>query len=482
MGLLRETLMLSAGRLVSLLAGIAASLILARRLSPSDYAVYQYATRKLVPYANIAIIPFAYWAYRYIARSVRGAGTTFLIITSMLEFIALLAAILVLTPLTGNILLALALAACITLLSINIGLITVTPARDARIASISLALRASIYSSLVILEWYARILNLATVSAACIVASLASDLVMALSIYDGTVCKRCARDWLYSIWVPLISVAASLIWNLDATIAIIAGFKNALAAFFATSILVRLAADLTQFSLRRIEAYTLEVGEYRTPLDTMRLAYTITAFAVGYALAQPVQLAAIAGREYTLYAPALPLIALSILVGHASTTISALVKGVDKSMADRPGRLLKLDAMVDVASATFYLAVFTSLIMIAKNNLEAAIAWGAAASIASLAKLTARLALLPPGLRRETLERFIAPVAAYTILAALLTRIFTRPEYRINIIEHAMLMMREAGPSLLLYYAVLMLIDSKIRSLAVRAATHILSTRGGRTK
>ncbi len=477
MGLLRETLALAAGRLVALVAGIAASLILARRLAPLDYAVYQYAVRKLLTYVNIATVPFAYWAYRYLARRIEGAGIAFLAITLLLELVSLAALTLLLEPMVGSTGAAAVLGFCTILLSINVGLSTVVPARDAKRVSVSLMLRSIIYSGLIVVEWYTRTLNLTTVAAACIIANLTADILMAQVIYDGRLCTRCIREWLRAAWLPLIGVLASIIRNLDATILVLLGLTNAIAAFYATSILVRLTADLAITSLQRVEAYMLEAREYTTPLAASRMVYTLLAFATGYAIAQPVQVAAITGPRYATYAPALPLIAISMLIGHLATIVSTIVKGYDKSLADKPGMLLKQNSVANLVSAIVYIALFSLTIPYMHSTLDALTVWAITATIAAALLLTLRLRLLPASTRRSVLTQLIVPTLGYTALASLLILIVTRPEYRVNIVEHVLLMAREAGPALLAYYAILLVVDPGLRGLVQKLVPRI---RGGR--
>jgi hypothetical protein len=281
-----EAIKISTGRsifyFIALLINIVASIVLARKLVPQDYAIYQLVTKRIISYGTIPLSIFSLWIYRYVVEKNEGsyyASLTFSIGQALFSFILGIILVLLYTKVNPIILIIAGVSLALQAFYYTVRTI-VDAARPLRMGFLELIYRIS-YASLIFVLIY---LISASLLYAFIGTAISFLLSSILAIYwlkdkihsDKIVnTKKILKEWTLGSHATVLGVVFGLIPSFDVMIAYPLVGDLVVAAFFVVSSISTLLRDSTNVGLRYLHSYVLRTGDLRTALRNMELSLAI---------------------------------------------------------------------------------------------------------------------------------------------------------------------------------------------------------------
>ena len=428
MGVLLATLLRTFFYALALLVNVAASFVLVRRLSPSDYAVFQLVNRRLLGYIAMPVQLLAFWAYRYEAEGL-GGGLCLLYFSIAYTLPTLVAGVIasVLLGLAGPLALLVALLftlrpffACLQPLLSNL-----RPVRY----SLAVLLYRLVYSLLVMAFVYMFSKGLLGAFSAVLAGTLAMIFAgyqwMKDRISRGKGCKRLLNEWVRALHTPILAFASGLVASLDALLAYWLWGPELVAAFFAASIPATLASEVVSVGLSHLSAYTLATGDLRAVYRTTRAMVSLAAPMLAYIAVNSRWTIELVNPAYRWATLATTFIAVARIIEIVNTGLYKAFEGLQRGGVRAAKKMSKL-YLYTLAISTAYTTTLAIVLLTARNMLEALIAW----TTAMIASRTVTLILLANLLEREdrlvaretrkTILKTIAYMAIATLLAILL--------------------------------------------------------------
>ncbi len=404
---------------LAVLASLVSGLVIARKLSPSDYALYQTTMKRMTWYPTTILNAFGFWAYRYAAQGIPGTASTYLLIAIVHAAVGAAIAYVFTASLAAPLPTRLLASAAVAVFTVHVAARTLLDAlRPVRYAAAVLT-RRILYLALVLALLYTIGLNAATVLTAVLAATtaaLAAELAW-LKPWITRPAKRLAVEWLRGLHVPLASSAAAALAGVDAIIAYTLAGDMVVAAYFAATLPATIVAETVSTSVTHLQAYILGGGETAAAYAAARLAILLAAPLLAYMAAHPKHVIALVNPAYQWAAPALTILALTQVANLATSALGQAAAGAYRGRAPQVSRELLRLALPGIASNTAYLALVAAALAYTSTNQARAAAWAAAA----LATVLLRLALLahvaPPTARKGLARSLLAPATAYTTLA-----------------------------------------------------------------
>ena len=470
--------------LTALLVSALSSLILARKLTPIDYAAYQSLTKRASWIAGIPVLLMGDWVYRYAAQKIPGtweAFRTLAIITAAWSLVVGLASSLYVG--IGGVELALLASATLTLVVLYTLYRAVASAlRPVRFATVVLAYR-TLYAILVLLLVYALGYGLAGAFSSVSIASLAALLVYEAQLAGvrppGGNGSRVLREWLVGIRPQVIASAATLIASLDALVALKVAGSSVVAGFFAAGIVATLAREAAASGMGYISAALLSGATARFHA-ALEAAMLLVAPFIAVAAVYPNHIMSIINPGYSWASTAESVAAISAYITIYEAYTFNLASGIAKGTAREAAPVLEAIALRRLVINVGYIALLTAALYAAKSPGGAALLWTVLLAVSSAARAWAFTALLPAELRREALKPLatvVAGLAASLAAASAVKPLAPLPRRRF--VEEVVAFTPHALLSLALAYTAMLLVPQARRRMTAlaRAVLRMLHSR-----
>lgn len=464
---------MSVGRLVAVVLASVASFILVRKLPVSDYAIYQMLTKRMYMYLMFPVVIASYWAYRYLAQGVKGSFKTFMLFAIASSLASLVLGAAQLCSMGFSIVISLVLGMCVSLIVLYNGILSVLTGMYPRMASYSGIIRNLVYVGSIVVATYVFGLHLVLAGVACIVSliiGIAMLILPSTSLLRERLCRQCIREWVRGSWLPMLGWFAGFVANLDVVVVSTLASERIVAAFFALTLVPRMVVEIIAWGFGHLQAYVLKTYDIVSAVDASRLLTALMAFAVGYTIALPEQIAAFSGAKYLYAAIALPFLAIPQLLYVLNDAVMKLVAGLDTSRASKPGTLLIDNVKSSLYGAVVYIALLAVLVWVfhGVDDVILLAYWGIALLVSQLVVMVYRLARLNVAARNIVLSRLILPVAAYTVVAYTASMLMGYNMYSTVFVENLMFTISSMLKPLAVYTAIIVVVDSVARKLVHR--------------
>ena len=363
-----EAVRISIGRIVlyflALLINIIAVIVLARKLLPQDYAIFQLATKRIISYATIPLSIFSIWIYRYTVENHESsyyASIFFSLFQASISFIVGLTLLFLYTRVS---------LLLIVIASLSLSLqaffrstrVVVDAARPLKMALLELFYR-SFYAFFVFIFVYLISSSLFYAFIATIVSYLLSS-SLALFWLKDKISKdrprnvgRIIMEWIYGSQATTIGVIIGLIPTLDAMVAYPLIGSLIVAAFFIVSSSSTLIKESTNVGLRYLHSYVLRTGDVRTAYKNIEVSLIIVLPFIVYGVMYPKYVIYIYNPIYAWATRALSIFLISAIVEILNNGISQIAMGwVRERGAEATKKFTKMNVFSAV-SPLFYISL-----------------------------------------------------------------------------------------------------------------------------
>ncbi|MET1102369.1 MAG: hypothetical protein ABWW69_07855 [Pyrodictiaceae archaeon] len=431
MGVLDEAAGRGLLRLAGILVSVVSGVIIARRLDPSDYAVFQVVAKRVDMVSGVLAGVAGFWAYRYSAIGIPGVVPTYMLVVFTSGLLGLVASVLMAWAAGGSpqLLLAASVAGFSLVLFARFSFLVVS-LRPVYSELVILARRVA-YVVLVALLVYLAGAGALGALASLVASSLLGFLLLVRGVWDKLrepLCRRCLREWLRGAYVPLMSWAGSLLAGLDAVLVALLAGSYPVAAFFASVLVISLAGEAVGASIQHLQAYVLRTGDRLTGVKASGLIAIVVGLVAGYAIARPEQLIAALNPVYVGASGALRVYAVASLIGSIGGPLAHIVAGSDRSMAGRPGKVLTRLSALGLTSSLLYLGLIVFLV--ATRTLDPVVSWVLALLVSGILRLAGTLWLSGRMVATVFVKEGLARAAGYMLLAYLLASLLAPPGYK----------------------------------------------------
>jgi len=475
MGVLRQAIARGVLRFVAMLVSMVSGIVIARRLDPSSYALYQMIARRVDQLSALPSVLAGFWAYRYSALGVKGVAKAYMVSVlfsgAMAGSIATALAIYVGAESWGIIALAAVSGLLWTMFArYNFYAVALRPVFSELITST----RRVVYAAMVFTLVYLAAMGL---YGAFIAFMISSALGIAL-LLRGTkkwlseaMCRRCLREWFRGAYVPAISWVAAMLAATDAAIVTALGGSYAVAAFFASIAALSMLVEVLTTSLQHLTAYVLRTQDVGTGLRISRVVAFVSAMICGYAMARPESVIAVMNPIYVPASHALQIYALVVLVTTIMTPLTQVISGTDRSRAEKPGKtIVRLTLSRLISSVIYIVALILALLLQSKSPVEI---WALTLLIGRLTQLVLVLRIADTSTRRNFLKNTAIRAVIFMAIAYTLSFTLTIPGYAPRFMDNALLLLRNLATVAAIYVAIILAIDSELRGIAMKALTTI---------
>ena len=174
--------------------------------------------------------------------------------------------------------------------------------------------------------------------------------------------------------------------------------------------------------------------------------------------------------SYVAAAKTLSIYSIVVFLLNVFNPLGNLLMGLDKSSADKPGRVLREMAFLNFSSSLFYLLVLCLGLYLARGSTSLVlIVWPLSYVIFNLLRLSVLLTIAGRELAVESLKRMILPGIFYLALSAVLSEIVAPVGYEEKFFSDLILVHRGFLPSLAIFIALVLSIDGWSRETLKRA-------------
>ncbi|MGC9111992.1 hypothetical protein [Acidilobus sp.] len=470
------------GRIVlygaALVLNIAVSILLARRLSDVDYAVYQYATKRIITYATIPIGLFGVWMYRYLVTRRRGSFTAGLALSLLSGLMGIvLGFALEYVEAKVGLLVAMAAGVTVMLQSIMGGITTMMDAvRPLRLGLLLLIYRL-LYSLLIILALYVEVPSLLHVF---IATSISISIATALGfrwLYEALGRKAIEPPWsTLNEWArtsrPLIiAYVTGFVASLDATIAYPLAGPNVVAAFFIAAAIATLVRESSNTGLRYLHTYVLTTSDVAGGLRSTFLVAMLAAPLLIYAAVHPLYIIYVFNYKYSWASMALTIFMITAIIEIVNGGLSNVVMGSISEVGEESlPKFERLNIMASVPSL-IYVVMLAAALAVLKGEAVAVLitAWSLVYMARFMISVTIYYSKFVSGYGKSVIRSYAGKLLAYAALAVLLSLLFKPLEPPSKGLLRSIYVLAEMGiPYLAAYYGIIVLIDKGLRATAAR--------------
>ncbi len=370
-----EAIRISTSRTVlyflSILINLIATIALARKLAPTDYAIYQLATKRIIQYATIPLSLTSLWIYRYLVENQRGsyiASIAFALI--QLVFTLIVGSILIFVYAKPSTLLLIIATLSIGFQSFYYTIRTAIDAvRPVRLSLLELIYRSS-YSILIFIVLYiiSNSLTLAFLStlASFILSSTIGIIWLKdrISKDDSKKVKKTLKEWFLGSHATAVSVAFGLLPSLDAIIAYPLIGSLIVAAFFIVSSVSTLLRDSTNVGLRYLHSYVLRTSDFRTALRNLEISLALVIPFLTYGMMYPVYVVYIYNPIYSWASFAVSIFLITAIIEIINNGISQIASGNIKESGIKAANKFTKMNLLGVLPSLIYLALITLIFFI----------------------------------------------------------------------------------------------------------------------
>ncbi len=480
MGVIRVTVYRIVGLALALLVNIAASILLARKLSPAEYAAYQSITKRIYQYISYLFSVVGFWVYRYAVQGVEGTGAAALV-AGLAASMAGLAATLLIGPAIGVTGLPLLLGSTAVGLMVfyNVVQRLVNAVRPVRFSILVLLYRL-LYSSLIVGAVYLLGLRLLGAFAAAVVAAATAS-ALGLLWLRGRVSWSTGRvvsllgEWLRGTPGSSALLVAGSLTALDVALAYPFAGELVVAAFFAANAGFSFIRETLHTGLQYLHALFLdrEAGPQQFSAS-LRISLILAAPFTAYFALHPQHLVFLFNPSYAFAAPAVVFLAAEAYayVYYSGVYYSLLGLTRGRGGVETAARLTRIALPILLANITYLALLFAGLLTV-KDQAAAVSAWSAAFLAKTLLADTMLIPLLSAEYRGEAV-RVAGWAALYVAIALLVSAMFPPagpPSPRFW--ENLLLILAGLAPLLLAYAGILLVVDPFTRKLARTALRRI---------
>lgn len=477
MGVLRVATLRGVLRFLAVLLSTIAGVIVARKLDPSGYALYQIVTKRVAPFSELPIAVARFWAYRYSAMGIHGVARAHIAMVSLSSVLAFLIALVLVTGsgISDTYLLILAsLGAC--MLTFYGGVYPYATALRPVFSEATMFIRRCVHTVLIVLFVYLYSLKVLGALTALAMSSAVGITMLLLGVkkwLSETMCRRCVVEWIRGAYIPLLNWFAAFLSALDVVIVLMFVSSYAIAAFFAVTLALSLVVEVSISALQHLTAYILRTGDVATGLRISRLMAFVSAMLCGYAMARPESIIALINPIYISSASALRIYAISIALTLIASPLAQTVSGTDRAKASKPGRVLtRLSIFSLIASAIYIAALGLSLSL--SRDLDPVMLWVSAFLVWRAIGLVFLLSIAGKSIRVEFLRGTIPRLLLFLSLSYTLSSTLSREGYETKFIQNLYLLTNNILVIAVPYIAISITIDPELRVVVRKILTSIL--------
>ncbi len=475
-------------RAIAIVVSAVSGIVLARRLTPSSYALYQTITRRVDMFASLPSIVAGFWAYRYGALGIRGVAKAYLLSVMLSSIAAFIVAI----PLALSVdvrdmfivfLAAVSISLYVSFIRYNGFVVALRPVYS----ELSVALFRIVFAMLVVVLVYFEGMEVY----GAFLALLFSSLIGVSMLLKGTekwvreeMCRSCLSEWFRGAYVPLLMWCSSMVSALDVVMVSSLRGSYCVASFFAATVAVTAFIEVVTIAVGHLAAYLLRTRDVSSALRLCRLIAFVAPIPCGYALARPESVIALLNPMYVSAAPVLQIYSFRTLIATLSEPLRHVVMGSDRSLATRPGPTLRKLSLVGLISSIVYVATLYVSINVFPY-IDAAVLWATSMVLYQLLTFLGILALCSKDMRRVFAKSVFLRVAPYLGLAYLLARFLTEPGYSTQFVDDAILLATNVIIVASTYIPLILVLDPGTRRLCMEIASRILEmlrNRGSETR
>jgi len=476
MGVLRQAIARGVLRFVAMLVSMVSGIVLARRLDPSSYALYQMIARRVDQLSALPSVVTGFWAYRYSALGVKGVAKAYMVSVlfsgAIAGSVATALAIYVGAESWGIIALAAVSGLLWTMFArYNFYAVALRPVFSELVTSI----RRVAYAVMVFVLVYLATMGLYGAFTAFMVSSALGIALLLRGTkkwLSEAMCRRCLREWFRGAYVPIISWVAAMLAATDAAIVTALGGSYAVAAFFASIVALSMLVEILIASLQHLTAYVLRTQDIETGLRISRVAAFVSAMICGYAMARPESVIAVMNPIYVPASHALQIYALVVLVTTIMTPLTQVISGTDRSRAEKPGKTIVRLTLSGLISSVIYIVTLI-LALLLQSKLSPVEIWALSLFIGRLTQLVLVLRIADASTKRNFLKNTATRAVIFMAIAYTLSFTLTIPGYAPRFIDNTLLLLRNLATVAAIYVAIILAIDSELRGIAMKALTII---------
>jgi hypothetical protein len=463
---------------IALLLNVAASIILARKLSPSDYALYQTITKRLTRYSDIPFYLTEFWIYRYLVQKRKGSWEASLIVLSSSIVIGLIVGSLFPLklgfPFRVAVLGGLALLSFETLREINL---VIDALRPLRFGILQIVYR-SLYSVLVFVLVYILFRNVVGALTSMIISSLISASLGILWIKNrlperGKVLEV-LKEWLKGISIPALNTASAFLLSLDVFLAYKFIGDKGVAAFFAAFAAFSILREPISRAVRYLQGYLLSGGELEGVLRSLSASIALISPMLSYLIFNPDHVISLFNPKYVFAKKAVVIFSfdsiIAVYVGITSNIYFGLVKG---SAEKASKKLIKIYTVMVILSLVYLLML--GILFLSLKNFSGPSLWAFSLMVYNSLLLTAYVSTFPERRSRALLLQEMSKGVIYFLISLPIAFIFrvSRPPYP-KFFDELDLLLPSFIITLALYYAIILAISKEIRRGLMRVIRQII--------
>ena len=360
MGVLRVATIRGILRFLAVLLSTVTGIIIARKLDPSSYALYQIVTKRITPFSALPSTLASFWAYRYSAMGVHGIARAHIVMVSLSSVLAfLLALVLIVNGDISDTYLPILASVSACTLTFYVGLRPYAIALRPVFSEVAAFVYRCVYTVLITLLVYLYSLEALGALIALTVSSVIGTAILLHGMRKWlaeSMCRRCIVEWIRGAYVPLLNWFAAFLSALDVVIVLMFMSSYVVAAFFAITLALGIVVEVSVSALQHLTAYILRTGDITTGLRISRLMAFVSAMLCGYAMARPESIVALVNPIYISSASALRIYAIGIALTLITSPLAQTVSGTDRAKASKPGRILTRLRIFGLIAYAIYIA------------------------------------------------------------------------------------------------------------------------------
>ncbi|MFP3227723.1 MAG: hypothetical protein RXQ71_02890 [Caldisphaera sp.] len=359
---------------ISILINLIATIVLARKLIPTDYAIYQLATKRIISYATIPLSLFSLWIYRYIVEKQSGAYISSVVFAFIQWTFTLIIGIIFLIFYSKVSLLTLIVAALsISFQSFYYVIRTaIDAARPVRLSLLELLYR-TLYSSLIFIALYLISNSLLLAFLSTLVSFIISSIIGLYWIRDriskdnAKNIKNTLKEWTLGSHATALGVGFGLIPSLDAMIAYPLVGSLIVAAFFVSSSVSTLLRDSTNVGLRYLHSYVLRTGDFKTAIRNLEISLTLVLPLLIYGIMYPKYVIYIYNPIYSWASIAVSFFLITAIIEIVNNGISQIASGSIRESGIKAAKGFAKMNLLGVLPSIIYIAMLAFVFILFKK-------------------------------------------------------------------------------------------------------------------
>ncbi|AFZ70182.1 hypothetical protein Calag_0413 [Caldisphaera lagunensis DSM 15908] len=349
---------------LSILINIVATIVLARKLAPTDYAIYQLATKRIIQYATIPLSLAGLWIYRYLVERQKGSYiASFAFATIQFLITLIIGSLLIFIYAKPTPLLLVIASLSIAFQSFYYVIRTAIDAvRPVRLSLLELIYRTS-YSLLIFIALYIISNSLILAFVSTLISFILTSTIGMLWLKDRILkddsknAKKTLKEWFLGSHATAVGVAFGLMPSLDALIAYPLIGSLIVAAFFVVSSVSTLLRDSTNVGLRYLHSYVLRTGDFRTALRNLEVSLALVIPFLVYGIMHPVYVIYVYNPIYSWASFSISIFLITAIIEIINNGISQIASGNIRESGIKGASKFTKMSLLGVIPSIIYLAL-----------------------------------------------------------------------------------------------------------------------------